>query len=229
MMDSAGRAGEQSWDWVRDSSMGLGSALIFARGVTPERVIEAFRMDPATAQVVPERQVTKVLPYPVYSDGLEATGPYLRIGWSGDWIFVIDPTFLCLESHIHGDRVAERLSAGTEVAIVTWTAKPTESIEYWVDGGWMTLFEPYMAYDRAGADPDRFVQEMRQVGLETERPGPAGVSGDRRDEPGDVRDTLIAGLNMLTLALGIRLSEDAASGPLLTVQRRFGAWRGSDA
>jgi hypothetical protein len=228
-MSSAGRAGEQAWDWVRDSSMGLGSALIFARGVAPERVIEAFRMDPATAQVVPERQVAEVLPYPVYSNGLEATGPYLRIGQSGDWTFVIDPTFLSLESHMHGDPVAERLSAGTEVVIVTWTAKPTESIEYWVDGGWMTLFEPYMAYHRAGADPDRFVREMRQVGLETEPPGPAAASGELRDEPAEHHDTLIAGLNMLTVALGIRLSEDAASGPLLTVQRRFSAWHASDA
>lgn len=227
-MSDAERAGEHDWGWVRDS-LGLGATLIFARGVAPERVIEAFRMDPATARVVPESQIPEVLPYPVYSDGLEATGPYLRIGQSGEWAFVIDPTFLSLYSHLHGGPVEARLSAGTEVVTVTWTPKPTESVDYWVDGQWMTCFEPYMAYHRAGADPDRFVPQMRQVGLETEPPGPAAGSGEPDDEPGAYQDTLIAALGMLTLALGIRLSEEAASGPLLTVQRGFGAWGASDA
>jgi hypothetical protein len=209
---------EQAWGWVRDS-LDPGATLIFTRGVSVERVIEVFGMDPATAQLVPESQVDEVLPDPVYGGGHEVTGPYLRVGRSGDWAFAIDPTYLSLYRHLDGDPVIQRLSAGTEVATITWTPKPNENLDYWVDGEWMTSFEPYMSYYRAGADPDRFVPEMRQVGLDTEPPGQEARSG----EPTEDQDPLIATLDMLTLALGIRLSEKTASGPLLTVQRRSGA------
>jgi MFS family permease len=60
-------------------------------------------------------------------------------------------------------------------------------------------------------DPDRFVPQMRQVGLDVEPPP------DDAD-PVPPRSPNIALLDMLTLAPGIRLSRETATGPLLTVR-----------
>jgi hypothetical protein len=57
---------------------------------------------------------------------------------------------------------------------------------------------------------------MRQAGMETEPPGTPGLPAARRRR---LRDPVIASLDMLSLALGIRLPEDMALGPLLTAQR----------
>ena len=85
----------------------------------------------------------------------------------------------------------------------------------------MTSFDPLRAWDRSGRDPDRFLSEMRQAGLETEAPAPP-PPGTRRDLSAlrrDYRDPVTSALGVLTLALGIRVPEQAATGPLLTVQR----------
>jgi hypothetical protein len=73
-------------------------------------------------------------------------------------------------------------------------------------------FEPYRAWDLWGPDRDRFVGEMRQVGLHTEPPSEAAVRAEHPDF-----DVLIAALEMLRIALGIDLTEDLIAGPLLTV------------
>jgi Family of unknown function (DUF6461) len=44
---------------------------------------------------------------------------------------------------LHGQNVGERLSAGTEVVVVSWTPKPNEDFEYWHDGNLVTGFEAY--------------------------------------------------------------------------------------
>ena len=77
-----------------------------------------------------------------------------------------------------------------------------------------------MAWYRYGTEPDRFLPQMRQAGLETEAPDPS-LSGDdpAADPAEEYHDYLVATLDMLTLALGIRLPANVASGPLLTVQR----------
>jgi hypothetical protein len=57
------------------------------------------------------------------------------------------------------------------------------------------------------------VEQMRQVGL------PAGIDDDH------AADSMIALLQMLTVALGIWVPRDLALGPLLTVQRETSAAR----
>jgi hypothetical protein len=81
-----------------------------------------------------------------------------------------------------------------------------DDFRYADDGILVTSFEPGML-DRYGTEPDRFVEQMRQVGL------PATISDDRAVDP------MIALLQMLTVALGIWVPRDRALGPLLTVQR----------
>lgn len=185
--------GSSGWDWLAGSGLGLGCALIFARDVEQDEMFEAFSLDPTSARM--DEWV------------FDPHRARVRVGRMGEWTFAIDEHMISLDLAIHAKNVARWLSPGTEVVTIDWTPKPTESFEYWADGVQVTKLEPYRAFDRIGSDPDRFLREMRQVGMVTEQ-------DDDADGPGN---PLAAALNLATLALGIRLSEEVAMGPLATV------------
>lgn len=184
------------WDWTEQEYPDGGVRLIFVRGVTPEQVIEAFGTDPSAARLLSADATDEALGY-----------PWVRAGRTGEWAFSIDT---CPVDVYENETIAPYLSAGTELALVELTLS-SELFYYFVDGTEVTSFEPLMARDRFGSDPDRFVSQMRQAGLRVDR------SPDDDDNELE-RDSGIAVLDMLTLALGIRLSREVAIGPLLTVQ-----------
>jgi Family of unknown function (DUF6461) len=222
VMNQEARAGEQAWGWVRRGGREAGGCLIFVRAASPEQVIEAFGMDPGQAQMLPEARAGQALPLPVYDAEAKTVCPWVRAGRSGSWTFAISDSGLDIVRY-HDD-AGLRLSAGTEAVVVLWTAKPTYDVRYLVDRDVMTAFEPLRAWHRSGREPDRFLREMREAGLETEAPAPP-PPGTRRDlsvPRRDYRDPLTAALDMLTLALAIRVPEEVASGPLLTIQRAPG-------
>jgi hypothetical protein len=199
--------GWRRWGWVR-RAFDPGTSLVFARHATPERVIRGFRLDPAAGRVMTERQAA-VMDWGVRDlSGSELPCPFVRAGRSGDWAFAVDQSYLALHSALHGHNVLATLSARSEAVQVLWTPKPNESVEYYAAGAQILIFEPYRAWDR-GPDGDRFVSEMRQAGLHTEPPPEDAVDPHV--------DVLIAALEMLTIALGIELTEDLTDGPLLTV------------
>jgi hypothetical protein len=185
-------------------------SLMFARKVSAERIIEAFGVDPAAARLVPADGISAVLSHPLWDED----HPWIRAGTLGDWGFAL--TLTDFDMADRRDNMAQRLSSGTEVAVVAWT-EIVDTFQYWEDGIMVTLFEPLLASDRSGSEPDRFLAEMREAGLETERPDPqedeSAVHGAEQSDP------IIAVLDMLTRALGIRLPAEVALGPLLTVQR----------
>ena len=154
------------WDWLEGSALRLMCALIFARDVTQDQAFEAFGLDPAAAQM---------------EDRASVPGRgQVRVGRLGGWTFAIDEELESLDLALRGKNVGKRLSAGTEVVVIDWTPKPTERFEYWADGTLVTRFEPYRACDRDGRNPDRFLREMRQVGMVTEAGDPIVASGDYR-------------------------------------------------
>jgi hypothetical protein len=189
------------WDWLEASELRLGCALIFARDGTQDEVFGAFDLDPSSAQMEdwvfdPDRR-------------------RVRVGRLGVWTFAIDEQMESLDLAVHGKNVGKRLSVGTEVVVVSWTPKPTEDFEYWADGTLVTTFEPYdAARYRFGSEPDRFLREMRQVGMVTE-------AADAAEGP---EDYVIATLDLATVALGIRLPEQVAMGPLATVTLAADRW-----
>lgn len=79
---------------------------------------------------------------------------------------------------------------------------------YYVDGTTVTAFEPLCGWERFGTEPDRFAEQMREVGLRT-----------NIDDDDDAADPVTGLLEMLTIALGIWIPRDVALGRLLTVQR----------
>jgi hypothetical protein len=177
------------WDWLRNVYI----QLTFARGVSPERVIEAFGSDPADARLLTQDEAND-----------DPGFPFARFGRSGEWAFALDDG--CADPW-ESQRIETALSAGTEV--VTYEINPARNyFRYYADGIEVTSFEPLLAHERYGSDPDRFVPLMRQVGLRT----------DLADDDDDFRDPSIALLEMLTLAFGIRLSLEESAGPLLTVR-----------
>lgn len=203
MTDRTGDSVTPAWDWIEETALAIGGSISFARGASPERVMEAFGMNPANAFVATAAQATRSLPYPDYLETYPAHHPWIRVGTAGEWGFAIDES-----SGGYGgyeEDAARALSAGTEAVLVTQTAS-LSYFHYYVDGAEITAFEPLLAWDRFGTDPDRFLPYMRQAGV-------------RLDDDDAVTDPVIAVLDMVTLALGIRLSGDVALGPLLTVQR----------
>lgn len=211
------------WGWLGYGKRPIGGCLTLARGVTPTRVLEVFEMDPQAVRMLSEQEAR--------DDYLFEDRPWVRVGQTGEWAFAIEEIWMVgfLEY------ACRRLSAGTEAVVVSWTDKGNSDLTYWVDGDRTTSFEPGRAYDRSGSDPDRFLPQMRQVGLPTDRDDPELsqarvlerrariLRAQRTGSPIEVFNPFVAALNMLTLALGIRLPEHVVRGPLLTVQRRFGA------
>ena len=180
------------WDWI-DEEYPTAFTLMFVRGATPERVIEALGADPAAAELLTAEATELTLGY-----------PWVRVGRADEWAFAFDNSSVKFSEL---GRIARELSAGTDLALLV-SGPNMDYFYYFADGVEVTSFEPLLAHDRDGSDPDRFVPQMRQAGLPVERRG---------DGAGPQRSPRVAVLEMLTLALGIRLSREVAMGPLLTV------------
>lgn len=207
-----GDASASGWEWIGADDTRTVGYLLFARGVSAERIIEAFGVDPATARALPADGLSRALSHPLW----DQDHPWIRVGTVGDWGFAFTRSGFRMADR--SDNMAKRLSSGTEVAVVAWT-EIVDTFQFWADGVMVTLFEPLLASHRSGSEPDRFLAEMREAGLDTDPdPGPEADDEDEDDEDDD-SDPVIAVLAMLTRALGIRLSADVVRGPLLTVQR----------
>jgi hypothetical protein len=199
-------AGEQprsaAWTWImrpdwHDSPRVF--CLTLVRGAEPEDVIRGFGGDPESARELTEEEMLEE-----FEDEPSSDDRSLRVGRAGEWAFALEDWDI---QGSHG--VAALLSAATEAVAVNYISeKGMGYLEYFVDGVVVTGFEPLGAFDRVGREPDRFVTEMRQAGLD--------VDGDLELDYA-VFDPTIAALDMLTLALGIRLPEEVATGPLLTI------------
>lgn len=179
------------WDWVTEEYEFAG--LIFARRATPERLIEVLGADPAAALPLTAEVTYQTFGY-----------PWIRVGQAGEWAFAINYSSLDLEGP------ALELSAGTEVARFEMGVN-ADYFYFYADGVTVTAFEPLLAYDRCGTDPDRFLASMRQAGLDVDPPPDA----DDDELEQDLRNTL---LYMLTLAMGIKVPREVGLGRLLTFQ-----------
>jgi Family of unknown function (DUF6461) len=191
------------WDWVQETALDIGGTFTFARGASPEQVMTAFGMNPARALLVPASDFAQALHDPDWLRTEPPEHPWIRVGVAGEWGFALDESMA--GSGGYEDAAVSALAAGTEVVLFTHT-QTIDDFRYCADGALVTMFEPG-GLDRYGTEPDRFVEQMRQVGL------PATIGDDR------AVNSMIALLQMLTVALGIWVPRDLALGPLLTVQR----------
>jgi hypothetical protein len=192
------------WDWVEETALEIGGTFTFARGASPEQVMTAFGMNPARARLVPASDAAQALHDPEWLQTYPPEHPWIRVGVAGEWGFALDDSSAGSGGYEHAAVAA--LAASPEVVLFTHT-QTIDDFAYWADGALVTMFEPMRGSDRYGTEPDRFVEQMRQVGL------PTTIGDDNAVNP------MIALLQMLTVALGIWVPRDLALGPLLTVQR----------
>ena len=191
------------WDWIAETALDAGGSFTFARGVPPDRVIEAFGLRPASARLVPLDRVADALHDPDWLGSHPPEHYWIRVGNSGGWGFALDESsggFGWYE-----EDAAIGLSRDTEAILFTHTAT-IDTFHYYVDSVEVTAFEPLRGWERWGTEPDRFLPQMRQAGLRTD------------PDAARTRDSRLALLDMLTLALGIQVTREQAFGPLLTVQ-----------
>ena len=203
MTDQAGSAGSGSgripegsdWDWFGEAYP-FGIDLMFVRGAEPERVIEALGADPAAARLLSAAAAVETLGY-----------SWVRAGRTGEWTFAMGAASLSTQEYEQAGLI---LSAGTELVLFL-AGMELDYFLYCADGATVTSFEPLTPAWRDGTDPDRFVPQMRQAGLDVDPPA------DDDESEGEPSPTT-ALLKMLTLALGIRLSRETAMGSLLTAR-----------
>jgi hypothetical protein len=201
------------WDWIRETALGIGGSFVFARGAPPDRVMTAFGMNPVRARLVPLSDVDEALHDPDWLRVHPPEHPWIRVGVAGEWGFAIDASSTGYGGY--EDAAARELSQGTEAVLFTHTMT-IDYFHYYVDGAEVTAFEPLLGWDRSGTEPDRFTEQMRQVGLPTDV-GADELATDMGDD--ELADPVTGLLKMLTVALGISVPRDVALGPLLTVQR----------
>lgn len=190
------------WAWIHRICPPEGCCLIFARGVTAGQMIAAFGLDRDTAHLLSPDDKSAVFGDPVVDDQGQLESPVIAVGSDGDWAFAIDDGFLALSLALKGQELA--LPEGTEGARVQWTAT-IDTVEYWSGDGLSASFEPGMD------DPERFLEE---AGLDVDIADQ--VDFDSAEHP------YLAALDMLSLAIGLRLSEEVATSPLLYCQRLRG-------
>jgi hypothetical protein len=187
------------WHWVSAFLGQINLVLWCVRERTPEQLLSALGLDPATAQLEPLTLID------------EETVRSVQVG---AWAFALDFSYRGGREPLWGwDQTAQALSMGTEVALFQTNPKVT-SLAYFADGEKVCEFEPFSSCWRFGSEPDRFVEQMRQVGLAVD-PSP------QLDESA----ALTATLALLREGLGIPLPPPLQESPLLTAPPSAWQWR----
>jgi hypothetical protein len=112
------------WDWILDGGLADAGSLMFIRGKPLQRVIEAHGMVPGNARVLPYARAQEAIRAPVRDGRGVVLRPWIRVGTSGDWAFVLDETWTGPSGS--DEELAAGLSAGTETAWVSWADRASQ-------------------------------------------------------------------------------------------------------
>jgi hypothetical protein len=131
----------------------------FVRDLSPEEVLRRFGVDEDTMEEVAFDELDE---RSVESMRDDAAG-YIGAAKVGDWTVVIEPGGwqIAVDSEISAP-----VSRGTEVVSICRHDYATDTFAYIVDGTPVVWFDPRLPDARSGSDPDRFVEKMRDVGLD---------------------------------------------------------------
>ncbi|MBG0826994.1 hypothetical protein HS041_04315 [Planomonospora sp. ID67723] len=153
--------GSFGWLSMEDGPLGQIYGVSFVRGLSPHEVFARLDVDVETI----EEKTFEELEDDAYEYVEESNGSYAGYvgavevdGWTvliepSDWRVALEPGVL------------DRLSRGTEVVSVDRHAYASDNFVHAVDGDVVTRFEPSAPHLRSGGDPDRWVSQMRDVGL----------------------------------------------------------------
>ncbi|GAB2457895.1 DUF6461 domain-containing protein [Streptosporangium sandarakinum] len=134
----------------------------FVRGLSPDEVLRRFGVDESTME---EGVTSEELDERSVESMRDDAAGYIGAAKIGDWTLVIEPGGwkLAVDPDVYGP-----VSRGTEVVSVCRHDYASDSFAYIVDGEPVVWFDPMLPDARSGNDPDRFVKEMRDVGLDPE-------------------------------------------------------------
>jgi hypothetical protein len=184
---SSGTAADYAWfdEKYGDSLCVSGFCLTFVRDLSPE---EAFRRLGVTAEQVDD-------PDEPFTDHQISAHP------------AFGGTVLLEENGYAGTmtEVTRRLSPGTAMAAVFLNVNAHQQFVYAADGHLITGFEPDGPDARWGADPDRLLGFMRDLGMPT----------DEADLDEDDDDPILTAFALAERATGVRVTADHLLRPAL--------------
>lgn len=133
----------------------------FVRGLSQGEVLRRFGVDESTMEEVTFDELGG---RSVESMRADAAG-YIGAAKIDDWTLVIEPGGWQIAVD---PNICAPVSRGTEVVSVCCHDYASDAFAYIVDSEPVVLFDPMFPGERLGSDPDRFVEEMREAGLDPE-------------------------------------------------------------
>lgn len=177
-----------------DLTLGEIFCLTFVRGVAEG---EALRRMGALPDTVATRTWSELGDLHNFDDGYPMVAAALSLG---EWTVVFEP------NGFEGAHLTEVVSRGGEAVSVLRHDYASPAFEYAVDGELIIHFDPTFPADRYGADADRLLTAMHEVGF---------VTGEDDDNFDDNFNGAIERCLLLTERLiGVLPTFDALTGPL---------------
>ncbi|MET0135026.1 MAG: DUF6461 domain-containing protein [Kibdelosporangium sp.] len=167
--------------------------LTFIRGVDGT---EALRRMGALPDTVATRTCSDIEDLHNFDDGYPEVASVLPLG---AWTVVLEP------NGFNGSHLTPVVSCGTEAVSVLRHDYASPTFAYAVDGELITQFDPTFPAYRHGADPDRLLSRMHDVGFTT--------AEDDEDHDGFGGDTGRS-LRLIEQLTGVLPSFEALTGPL---------------
>ncbi|MEU9834707.1 DUF6461 domain-containing protein [Streptosporangium sp. NPDC048047] len=152
----------EEFPWLSGhEAMGEIYCVSFVRDLSPEEVLRRFGVDESTIEEVTFDELDERSMESMMDDGAGHIGA-VKVG---DWTLVVEPGGwkIAVDSEIMA-----RVSQGTEVVSVCRHDYASDTFAYIVNGQPVVWFDPMLPDARSGNDPDRFIKEMREVGLDPE-------------------------------------------------------------
>ncbi|MEV0595705.1 DUF6461 domain-containing protein [Nonomuraea cavernae] len=152
----------EEFSWLSEhEALGEIYCVSFVRELSPEEVLRRFGVDESTMAEVTSDEVAELSVESMRDDAAGHIGAAKVGDWTlaiepGGWQMAVDPEIMA------------RVSQGTEVVSVCRHDYASDTFAYIVDGKPVVWFDPTLPDARSGSAPDRFVTEMREVGLDPE-------------------------------------------------------------
>ncbi|MBB2912745.1 hypothetical protein FHS43_004028 [Streptosporangium becharense] len=152
----------KSFGWLSRSDGRLGDiyGVSFIRDLSPREVLTRLGVNPDTIEEMTFDELDEYVDECLAVPGGEAehVGAVKVDGWT----ILVEPSGWRVAAE---PGVLERVSRGTEVVSVNRHDYASDRFIHAIDGDVITRFDPLVPHLRSGTDPDRWADQMRDVGL----------------------------------------------------------------
>ncbi|MFI7052458.1 DUF6461 domain-containing protein [Streptosporangium canum] len=152
----------KSFDWLSRNDGRLGDiyGVSFIRDLSPREVLTRLCVNPDTIEEMTFDELDEYVDECLaVSDG---DAEYVGAVKADDWTILIEPSGWRVAAE---PGVLERVSRETEVVSVNRHDYASGRFVHAIDSDEITCFDPLVPHLRSGSDPDRWVNQMRDVGL----------------------------------------------------------------